>query len=62
MELGAEWGEMPGGIVEADAAEVRDAIVLEVTDLMTDSADGVLLLLSAVAMEVAQRGEDRGAS
>jgi len=52
---------VPGGIVEADAAEVRDAIALEVTDFMTDSADSVLLLLGAVAMEVAQWGEDRGA-
>jgi len=60
VELGAEWGEVSRGVVETDAAEVRDAVALEMTDLMTDSADGVLLLFGAVAMEVAQWGEDRG--
>ena len=61
MELGAKRGEVPRGVVEADAAEVCDTVALEVTDLMTDSADGVLLLLGAVAIEVAQWGKDRGA-
>jgi len=61
MELGAKGREMPWGIVEADLAEVCNAVALEVTDLVTDLANSILLLLSVVAVKVAHGGEDRQA-
>ena len=47
--------------MEADMAEIGDAVTLEMTDFMTYSADGVLLLLGVVMVEVMQWGEDRWA-